>query len=98
MKLNIIKLTLTQLLKYGAHLGYVRQFLNGQVKPYLLGFKGELNIFNLKYVQNQLKTLLQTLLNLIACRLKILVVNHYKESVVLQPFLSLKRCFILEGH
>lgn len=98
MQLNLIKLTLNQLLQSGAHLGYTRRFLKGQVKPYLLGFKGELNIFNLKYVQNQLKTLLYIILNLVSSRLKILVVNHYPEMAILKPLLVLKRCFLLEGH
>lgn len=97
MKLNIIKLTLNQLLGSGIQLGYIRKFLNRQLKPYLLGFKGPFNIFNLKYVHLQVRLLMHLIISVISIRQKILIVNHYKEIGNLLPFLQVKRSFYLEG-
>ena len=49
MKLNLIKITIQYLLRYGIHIGYSKRYLNSQIKPYLVGFKGQFNIFNLTY-------------------------------------------------
>ena len=97
MKLNIIKLTIDQLLVSGTHLGYIKKFLNRQLKPYLLGFKGPFNIFNIKYIHLQLRLLMHLIINVISLRQKILIVNHYKEIGNLLPFLTIKRSFFLEG-
>ena len=97
MKLNIIKLTLNQLLLYGVHMGYIRKFLNRHIKPYLLGFKGKFDIFNLKYTHLQLKLLLHLIVNVISLRQKILIVNNYPEMGSLLPLVNFKRCFFLDG-
>ena len=54
MKLNLVKITIHELLRYGIHIGYSKQYLNSQIKPYLVGFRGQFNIFNLKPVKYQL--------------------------------------------
>jgi ribosomal protein S2 len=97
MKLNLIKLTLNQLLQSGAHLGQPHRFLHRQIKPYLLGFKSKFSILNMKYTQLQLKLLLHIIINTVSLRQKVLVVNHYKEIGSFLPLLKLKRCFITEG-
>ena len=97
MKFNIIKLTINQLLISGIHLGYSKKFLNRQLKPYLAGFKGPFNIFNLKYIHLQLRLLMHLIINVVSVRQKILVVNHYQEIGSLQPFFKVKRSFLLQG-
>lgn len=97
MQFNLIKITIQELLRYGLHIGYSRQYLNSQIKPYLVGFRGDFNIFNLKPVKYQLKALLHLITNLSSYRHSILVVNHYKEALSLNPILRTKRCFLVEG-
>lgn len=97
MKLNIIKLTLTQLLLYGTHMGYIRKFLNRDLKPYLLGFKGKFDIFNLKYTYLQLKLLLHVVINMVSLRQKLLIVNNQPEMGTLLPLINFKRCFFVDG-
>ena len=97
MKLNIIKLTLTQLLLYGLHMGYIRKFLNRHIKPYLLGFKGDFDIFNLKYAYLQLKLLLHLVVNIVSLRQKLLIVNNHPEMGSLLPLVNFKRCFFVDG-
>lgn len=99
MQYNIIKLTLTQLLNCGAHQGYVKQFFKGQIKPYLIGYKGIINIFNLSNAHLQFKTVLRVIVNIVAKRQKILIVNHYHEELNLYKLQhQIKRCVFLEGH
>ena len=96
---GIIKLTFKQLLDCGAHQGYVRQFFCSSIKPYLIGYKGIVNIFDLKEAHLQFKTVLRVILHLVALRQKILVVNHYQEEFNLYSLKhQLKRCAFLEGH
>jgi len=97
MELNVVKLTIKQMLKYGVHMGYSKRYLNSQIKPYLLGFKNQFNIFNLKPVKYQLKSVVYLITEIIAKRQSILIVNHYKEALSLKNLLTLKRCFLLEG-
>lgn len=98
MKLNLVKITTQELLRYGIHIGYNKQYLNSQIKPYLVGFRGQFNIFNLKPVKYQLKALLYLITNLSSWRQSILVVNHYKESLSLRKCLiKSKRGYLVEG-
>ncbi len=97
MKLNLVKITIKELLRYGVHIGYSKQYLNTQIKPYLIGFRSQFNIFNLKPVKYQLKTLLYLITSLAVKRQSLLIVNHYKESLSLSNNFKIKRCFIVEG-
>ena len=97
MKLNLIKITIKELLRYGVHIGYSKQYLNNQIKPYLVGFRGQFNIFNVKPIKYQLKTLLYLITNLAAKRQSLLLINHYKESLSLSNTFRMKRCYVLEG-
>lgn len=95
---NLIKITLQQLVKYGAHQGYLRCYLNGQLKPYFLGFKGQIIFFNLLYAAIQFKFISIIISELVSLRHKILLVNHYQEEFNLLKSMWIKRCFLLEGH
>lgn len=97
MKLNLVKLTLNQLLLQGIHLGYTKNFLHRQVKPYLLGFKGSFTVFNLKFVHLQFRLTLHAVIKIVSLRQKVLVVNHSEYMGNLLPILLIKRCFLLEG-
>ena len=97
MKLNLVKITITELLRYGVHIGYNKQYLNTQIKPYLVGFRGQFNIFNLKPIKYQLKNLLGLVTTLASRRQSLLIINHYKESLYLSNTFKIKRCFIVEG-
>ena len=97
MKINLVKLTLSQLLLQGTHLGYTRKFLHRQVKPYLLGFKGDFTFFNLQFVHLQLRLALHAVIKTVSLRQKILVVNHSEYMGNLLPILLIKRCFLVEG-
>ena len=97
MKLNLVKLTLNQLLLQGAHLGYTKNFLHRQVKPYLLGLKGEFTLFNLKFVHLQFRLSLHAVIKMVSLRQKILIVNHSEYMGTLLPLLLMKRCFLAEG-
>ena len=97
MRLNLIKITIQELLKYGIHVGYSRQYLNSQIKPYLIGFRGQFNIFNLKPVKYQIRALLFVIKSLASLRQSILIINHYKESLPLSKAFPEKYCFLLEG-
>ena len=97
MKLNLVKITITELLRYGVHIGYSKQYLNTQIKPYLVGFRGQFNIFNLKPIKYQLKNLLGLVTTLASNRQSLLIINHYKESLSLSNTFQIKRCFIIEG-
>ena len=97
MKLNLIRITNQELLKYGIHMGYSKQYLNSQIKPYLIGFRGQFNIFNLKPVKYQLKSLLYFITNITSKRQTILMINHYKESLSLLKSFKKESCFVVEG-
>ena len=98
MKLNLVKITIHELLRYGIHIGYSKQYLNSQIKPYLVGFRGQFNIFNLKPVKYQFKALLHFITNIASWRQSLLMINHYKESLSLyKVFKSQKRCYLVEG-
>ncbi len=97
MKLNVGKITIKQMLIYGVHRGYSKRYLNSQIKPYLLGFKNQFTIFNLKPIKYQLKSIIYLITEIIAKRQVILIVNHYKEALSLKNSLTFKRCFLLEG-
>jgi ribosomal protein S2 len=99
MKINLIKLTLNQLLISGTHLGDIKKLLNGKMKSYLLGFKGKLNIFDIKYSHLQLKMVLYSISNLVALRQQILLINHHYDSMKLPTMSGIQKfCFFLEGH
>ena len=95
---NVIKITLSQLFSYGVHIGYLKKFLSGQVQPYLFGKKNNFVFFNIKYAYSQWKLVLHIIFNLISLRQKILIVNHFHEVIDLSVFLTVKRCYILNGH
>ena len=97
MRFNLIKLTLTQLLQYGIHVGHPKTFSHRQLKPYLAGFKGKFTIFNLKHSKLQLKLICHAVTSLISLRQKILTVNHYSEMGNQLPLLNYRRIFFLEG-
>ena len=89
-----IKLTLKQLLLAGAHTGYVRKFLHGKMKGYLIGFKGMLNLFDIKYTLLQLKMVLHLIINLTSFRQTILLFNHQPEAFILNK-LNLPNNFLM---
>jgi ribosomal protein S2 len=98
MQIPPIKLTLKQLLTYGADVSYRRRPLDNTIKPYLLGFKQGYNIFDLKQAKYHIRALLNIVILLSSRRQKILLVNHYKEVVDLSNIINIDRCFLVQGH
>jgi len=99
MNKGIIKLTLKQLLDCGAQQGYARQLFSNHIKPYLIGYKGTVSIFDLSNAHLQLKSVLRVIMHLASKRQNILVVNHFHEEYNLYKFNHiLKGCVLLEGH
>lgn len=96
MTSNIVKLTLQQLLTYGVHLGYFKNFLHRDLKPYLLGFKGVIHIFNLKHIRLQLRLILQLVVNVVALRQYILLVNH-EQAVNIDRLPLVRRLQSVDG-
>ena len=73
--MNIIKLTLNQLLLSNVHVGNISKFLNVKIKPFLLGKKNNTYILNVSFTSIQLKLLINVLINLISFRQKFLIVK-----------------------
>ena len=84
-----IELNLNQLLLVNAHLGHTRRFLNVKIKPYLLGYRGNVYILNLSFTLHQFKLVAINIINLIAIRKKILVVKD-RARVNLKSILRLR--------
>ncbi len=84
-----IELNINQLLLVNAHLGHTRRFLNVKIKPYLLGYRGNVYILNLSFTLHQFKLVALNIINLIGKRRKILVVKD-RARVNLKPILNLR--------
>ncbi len=84
-----IELNINQLLLVNAHLGHTRRFLNVKIKPYLLGYRGNVYILNLSFTLHQFKLVALNIINLIAKRRKILIVKD-RARVNLKPILNLR--------
>ena len=70
-----LKLTISQLLLSNVHVGHTKQFLKVCVKPYLLGFRNNIYILNIKQTNVQFKILINIIINLISLRQKLLIVK-----------------------
>ena len=70
-----LKLNISQLLLSNVHLGHTKKFLKVCVKPYLLGFRNNVYILNIKQTTVQLKLLINFLINIISFRQKILIIK-----------------------
>jgi ribosomal protein S2 len=70
-----IELNINQLLLVNAHLGHTRRFLNVKIKPYLLGYRGNIYILNLSFTLHQFKLVAINIINLISVRRAILVIK-----------------------
>ena len=84
-----IELNLNQLLLVNAHLGHTRRFLNVKIKPYLLGYRGNVYILNLSFTLHQFKLVAINIINLIGIRKKILVIKD-RARVNLKSILKLR--------
>ena len=70
-----LKLTINQLLLANVHVGHNKKFLNGKIKPYLLGVRSGVHILNVFQTPFQFKLLINILVNLVSLRNKILIVK-----------------------
>ena len=96
MNLNVIKLTIDQLIKSGVHLGYTRWFLNSKMKPYLVGYKNSMIFINLYYTNIQLKMFINYLYNIIAFRHKVLIIKQYHPLNLNSIFYELNNVFFYQ--
>lgn len=96
MKINIIQLSLQQLLHYGIHIGSHRRQLHRDLKAYLLGFKNGINIFNPQFMHMQLRLLSHIIINVLSRRQKILIVNQESTAATLTK-INPKRLFLIDG-
>lgn len=84
-----LKLSMHQMLLSNIHLGHTRKFLNINIKPYLLGRRGNIYIMNLGYTLQQFKVIFLFIINLLSLRQKILIVKdrdffEFKKLVIIK--------------
>lgn len=90
--MNIIKLTLNQLLLSNVHVGNISKFLNVKIKPFLLGKKNNTYILNISFTSIQLKLFINILINLISFRQKLLIVKD-RDYFNFSSLLKLKNIY-----
>lgn len=90
--MNIIKLTLNQLLLSNVHVGNISKFLNVKIKPFLLGKKNNTYILNISSTSIQLKLFINILINLISFRQKLLIVKD-RDYFNFSSLLKLKNIY-----
>jgi len=90
--MNIIKLTLNQLLLSNVHVGNISKFLNVKIKPFLLGKKNNTYILNISSTSTQLKLFINILINLISFRQKLLIVKD-RDYFNFSSLLKLKNIY-----
>lgn len=91
LNLNL-KLTINQMLLINMHVGHSKKFLNGKVKPYLLGVRNNINILNISQSPFQFKLLINILINLVSLRNKILIVKD-RDLFNFRNLLNLKNVY-----
>jgi ribosomal protein S2 len=91
LNLNL-KLTINQMLLINMHVGHSKKFLNGKVKPYLLGVRNNINILNISKSPFQFKLLINILINLVSLRNKILIVKD-RDLFNFRNLLNLKNVY-----
>ena len=87
-----LKLTINQMLLSNLHIGHNKRFLNGKVKPYLLGIRNNTHILNIFQTPFQFKMLINIVINLISLRNKILIVKD-RDMFDFRSLLNLKHVY-----
>lgn len=90
--MNIIKLTLNQLLLSNVHIGNTFRFLNVKIKPFLLGKKNNVYVLNVSFTFIQLKLIVSFVINLISCRQKLLIIKD-RDYFDFRSLLKLKNVY-----
>ena len=96
MSLFIIKLSLTQLVSSGAHLGHNYWVTNNNIKPFLIGYKNSLSFINIYYTNLQLKLLINCIYNLVKTRQNIYILKDFGFTNLSPIFSNLRRVSYFE--
>lgn len=90
MFINLTKLTIEQLILANVHIGHTLHFLTYKIKPYLLGKRQSVLIFNLGNTILQVKLCISVITKLISKRQKVLLIKERDLYKVKRLFLDKK--------